>query len=190
MKKNTYILCLYLFLLSTLSVYSQTPQISWWYDIKDDAFGNSAMADFDMDGKPEIVFSDYRNDSCVYVLNAEDGSLLWKYNTGGCNDVAPLIYDVDGDGMFDFVVATWSFIDSNKIYAYRAHDQQLLWGNSMPQDYIYHGVSYADLDDEGKPELVIGSYNGTLHVLNGEDGSLFWKHEYPYGYTYFTSGLE
>ncbi len=277
MKANIFIVLLSISLFFSLSAFSQTPQISWWYDINDEAFGNSAMADLDMDGKPEIVFSAYRNDSCVYVLNAEDGSLLWKYNTGGCNDVAPLIFDVDkddtldvilpsscvaksfcfngmtgklkwecptrgsdspptiadidndgqleilhgqfqgyvicinaatgimeweldvdggncwiqtapaildlnGDGMLDFVVASWSFIDSNKIYAYRAHDQQLLWVNSMPQDHIYHGVSYADLDEDGKPELVIGSYDATLYVLNGEDGSLFWKHEYPYGY--------
>jgi len=271
------LLSLACFFISVFS-YSQTPTISWWYDIQDESFGQSAMADVDFDGKPEIVFSAYRNDSSLYVLNAEDGSLLWKVNIGGCNDVAPLIYDVDhddtldivlasscvpktfcfngmtgvekwqcntrgsdsppsvadidndgqdeilhgefqgyvicinavtgveeweldvdggnswvqtapaildldGDNLLDFVVATWSFNDSNKIYAYHGDTQQLLWKNSMPQDYIYHGCSYADLDEDGKPELVVGSYDASLYVLNGEDGSLFWKYDFP-SYTY------
>jgi outer membrane protein assembly factor BamB len=278
MKKYIFIVFLSAFLFSSLSVFSQTPQISWWYDIKDEAFGQSAMADLDMDGKPEIVFSAYRNDSCVYVLNAENGSLLWKVNIGGCNDVAPLIYDVDhddtldivlasscvpktfcfngmtgvekwqcptrgsdspptvadidndgqdeilhgefqgyvicinavsgieeweldvdggnswvqtapaildlnGDNQLDFVVGTWSFNDSNKVYAYDGNTRQLLWKNSLPQDYIYHGCSYADLDEDGKPELAIGCYDGSLYVLNGEDGSLYWRYDFP-SYTY------
>ncbi len=252
----------------------QTPQFLWGFDTRDASFGQSAAGDIDDDGKYELVFGCYRNDSSVYALNAEDGSLLWKFNAAtaggdGCNDTAPLIVDIDddgipevilpsscnpttycfdgktgaiiwsartrgsdspptvadtdgdgkleilhgefggwvrclnaedgslawdlavdtrswiqtaptildadGDGALDFVVATWNNNagDTNTIRAYRCGDRALLW--SVPlADVTYHGTTVADLDKDGKPELAIGDYSGTLYVLNAEDGSLAW----------------
>ncbi len=254
-----------------LFVYSQMPEIKWTFDLDDSAFGNAAIGDIDGDGKPEIVFSTYRNDSTIYALNAEDGSILWKYNTGGCNDVAPLIYDVDNDGtlevvlaascvpktfcfdgstgsvkwvvnlhgsdsppsiadidndgkleilhgnfggyvtclsaesgaiqwdlqvdknswiqtaplildadgdeQLDFIVANWSFGANHKIFCFSGSDQTLLWESDLPDDHIYHGGAVADLDGDGKTELVIGCYDGVLRVINTEDGSLAWDYE-------------
>lgn len=261
-------LCLLIPLIS-----SAQPQVKWYYDVNDASFGNAAMGDIDKDNKLEIVFSTYRNDSTVYALNAEDGSLLWKRNTGGCNDVAPIIYDVDLDGdlevilpsscvaktfclngltgaiewqantrgsdspptiadidndqkpeilhgefggyviclngedgsqawelavdlnswiqtapvildldqngQLDFVVANWNFGTDHKIFAFRGDNQVKLWDNDLPNDYMYHGASYADLDKDGKPELAIGSYDGKLYVLNGENGSLLFADSVP-----------
>ena len=88
--------------------YAQETSIKWWFDLNDSAFGSAAAGDIDQDGYLEISFGCYRNDSMVYVLNAEDGSLLWKRNLAGdfegCNDVAPLIYDVNRDGKLEVVV--------------------------------------------------------------------------------------
>jgi outer membrane protein assembly factor BamB len=263
-------------------IYSQTPQIKWWFDTKDASFGQSAAGDIDNDGKLEIVFGCYRNDSCVYALNAEDGSLLWKYNTHpfgaeGCNDVAPIIYDIDNDdtlevivpsscnpktfcfngktgavkwqvstrgsdsppsiadedndrkpeilhGEFggyvicingengtqsweipidldawiqtaptivdlnndeqlDFVVGTWNSTipANNKVYAYHGNNQNILWSYTIG-DVMYHGTAVADLDYDGKPELVIGSYNDTLYCINGDNGTTAWKYKFPNGY--------
>ena len=259
------------------------PQILWSFQTNDASFGQSCMGDIDNDGKPEIVFGCYRNDSCVYALNAENGTLLWKYNTHtpgveGCNDVAPIIYDVDNDGsmevivpascnpttfcfngadgsvqwtcptrgsdspptiedvdndgkpeilhgefggyvicinaengtqsweiavdlnswiqtaptitdlnndgQLDFVVATWNSTtgDTNKVYAYRGDNHSLLWTYPI-NDVVYHGTTFNDLDNDGKPELALSDYSGTIYVLNGEDGSLAW--DYCYNSSYY-----
>ncbi len=267
------LILLILILASILTMEAQTPQIKWWYDVNDSAFGNSAMDDIDMDGLPEIVFSCYRNDSTVYALNAEDGSLLWKYNTGGCNDVAPVIYDVDmddtlevilpsscvpktfcfdgpsgtvewstwlhgsdspptigdidndgkpeilhgnfggyvsclngengsvawdipvdlnswiqtapiildadNDGQLDFVVANWNFDTLHRVFCFRGDNQALIWESDLPNDVMYHGAAFADIDEDGFMELAIGTYDGTLLVLNAEDGSLKWDFSFP-----------
>lgn len=264
---------------------SAQPAIKWSFNTKDASFGQSAAADIDGDGKLEIVFGCYRNDSMIYALNAENGSLLWKFNARGsaegCNDVAPLIYDVDGDGKpevivpsscnpktfcfdgktgalkwscntrgsdspptiadvdgdgkveilhgefggyvicinaedgsiaweipvdtkswiqtaptildadgdgnLDFIVASWNAVNKadNKIYAYRAKDQKLLWTRPL-NDVVYHGTAVGDLDADGKPELLIGCYNDTLYCLNAKDGSAKWT--YSVGNSFYVGG--
>lgn len=280
MNKQFKIGILFFFLFTFSQAYAQVPSIQWWYDVKDASFGQSVAADIDGDGYLEVVFGCYRNDSSIYALNAENGTLLWKYNAHGnnaegCNDVAPTIFDVDGDGLLevivpsscnpktfcfegasgnvkwacntkgsdspptiadidndgkpeilhgefggfvkcinaengtpaweiavntdswvqtaptivdlngdnqlDFVVATWHFNKKDSIYAYRGDNQTLLWTFPV-YDHIYHGTAIADLDHDGKPELVIGSYNDTLYCLNGEDGSVNWKFKASGGY--------
>ena len=282
MNKRWIFIDLIILLLISFNNYSQNPEIKWWFDTNDASFGQSAAGDIDGDGKLEVVFGCYRNDSCIYALNAEDGTLLWKYNSHplgaeGCNDVASIIYDVDNDdtfevivpsscnpktfcfngktgaikwetatrgsdspptiadidnddnpeilhgefggyvkcinaengselwevpvdidswiqtaptivdldndGQLDFVVGTWNSVnpDSNKVYAYRGDNQTLLWKYRI-NDVMYHGTAVADLDDDGYPELVIGSYNDTLYCINGDDGTLKWKYKFPSGY--------
>ncbi|MEO6833798.1 MAG: FG-GAP-like repeat-containing protein [Chitinophagaceae bacterium] len=271
MKKLLFLLLLTFFYNASFA----QPSIMWSFNTKDASFGQSAAGDIDGDGKLEIVFGCYRNDSSIYALNAENGTLLWKFNAAGvaegCNDVAPIIYDVDGDGKLDvivpsscnpktycldgktgkvkwvcntrgsdspptiadidgdgkpeilhgefggyvicingedgsvaweiavdtdswiqtaptivdlnndgkldFVVATWNAVNrnANKVYAYRASDQKLLWTYPL-SDVVYHGTAVGDLDGDGKPELVIGSYNDTLYCINGENGTTKWKY--------------
>lgn len=276
MKTLAYFFAVSLTLLMTLSpAVAQQPSILWSFDTRDASFGQTAAGDIDGDGRLELVFGCYRNDSSIYALNAEDGSLLWKFNAArpggdGCNDVAPLIVDtdgdgtmevvvpsscynrtycfdgatgavrwmaltrgsdspptvadvdgdgrleilhgefggwvrclhaddgsldwelavdtrswiqtapmlldVDGDGGMDFVVATWNSTegDTNAVRAYRCSDRQLLWRHPL-RDVVYHGTTVVDLDDDGRPELALGDYSGTVTVLNAEDGSLAWE---------------
>ncbi|MBS1781757.1 MAG: VCBS repeat-containing protein [Bacteroidetes bacterium] len=283
MKLNIALAILLIFFSKTLHA---QPAIKWTFDTKDASFGQSAAADIDGDGKLEIVFGCYRNDSCVYALNAENGTLLWKFNTHsinneGCNDVAPIIYDVDGDGkpevivasscnpktycfdgktgaikwicntrgsdspptiadvdgdgkpeilhgefggyvicinaengtqaweiavdtqswvqtaptildinndgVLDFVVATWNAQNklNNKVYAFNGKTQQILWTHSL-NNVVYHGSAVADLDKDGKAEIIIGCYNDTLYCLNSHDGSVKWT--YSVGNNFYIGG--
>jgi outer membrane protein assembly factor BamB len=242
------------------------------------SFGNAAVGDLDGDGKPEIAFSCYWGDSNIYVLNAEDGSLLWKKNMGGCNDAAPILYDAENDGTLDVILAsscnpvitcfkgkdgsiiwqkgfggtdsppsiadidgdgkaeilvgdfegylncftvdsgnlkwripvdtnsaieaspalvdvnndghpdiivcTWGYGgsgDSSAVYAYDGMTHKLIWKNPTPTNYIYHGAAFADVNNDGIPDLAISSYDGNVYLLKGSDGSIEW--------TYPTSGL-
>lgn len=149
---------------------AQVPVVKWWYDIKDASFGQTAAADIDNDGKLELAFSTYRNDSFLHVLNAENGTVKWKKNVGGCADAAPLIFDTDKDGDYEIVLAascnpvTFCF-DADSGYI---HWQSPMKGSDSPP-------SIADLDNDGKYEILHGQFEGYVISINGEDGSINWN---------------
>ncbi len=161
-------------LLYSLSTQAQ-PSIKWSFNTKDASFGQSAAADIDGDGKLEIVFGCYRNDSMIYALNAENGSLLWKFNakgtaSEGCNDVAPVIYDVDGDGKLEVIVPSSC---NPKTFCLDGKTGAVKWvcntrGSDSPP-------TIADIDGDGKPEILHGEFGGYVMCINAEDGSTAWE---------------
>ncbi len=171
------IFCSLLFysIFSGTNLKAQTPAIKWWYDLLDASFGQTAAGDIDNDGKLELVFGCYRNDSCVYALNAEDGSLLWKYNTRpagaeGCNDVAPVIYDVDNDGITEVIVASSC---NPTTFCFNGPDGSVKW--QAPTRGSDSPPSIADIDNDGKPEILHGEFEGYVICLNAENGSEAWE---------------
>ncbi len=133
-----------------------------------------AVADVDEDGRPEVIFGAWYG--YVYCLNGEDGSQCWRINVGTNSYIQsePNILDVDGDGDLDVVVAQWA--GDCRVYALEGRDGSTLWYSDAPNDYMYHGGSFADIDEDGKPEIVIGCYDNRVYCLNGEDGSLEWQY--------------
>lgn len=150
------------------------PTVKWSFNTKDASFGQSAAADIDGDGKLEMVFGCYRNDSMIYALNAENGSLLWKFNAKGsgegCNDVAPIIYDVDGDGKMEVIVPGSC---NPKTFCFDGKTGALKWAcNTRGSD---SPPTIADIDGDGKPEIIHGEFGGYVICINAEDGSKAWE---------------
>ncbi|OJW81671.1 MAG: hypothetical protein BGO69_14255 [Bacteroidetes bacterium 46-16] len=153
---------------------AQLPQVKWYYDIHDVSFGQTAAKDVDGDGRLELVFSTYWNDSTVYCLNAEDGSLKWQHKLpgplGGCNDAGPLIFDPFGNGNYK-VVIPGSCMDTT--FCLDADSGYVQWktvtggGDSPP--------SCADIDHDGNIEVLHGTFDGHVACLDGKTGALKWK---------------
>lgn len=133
-----------------------------------------AIADVDNDGKPEVIVGTFYGN--VFCLNGEDGSIRWQINLGTNSYIQsdPDILDVNGDGQLDVVIA--QFAGDCRVYTLYGNNGTTLWYSDLPQDYMYHGGSFADIDEDGKPEIVIGSYDHHVYVFNAEDGSLAWQY--------------
>ncbi len=156
---------------------SAQPTIKWWFDTKDASAGQSAAGDIDNDGKLELVFGCYRNDSCVYALNSENGSLLWKYNTRtangeGCNDVASLIYDIDNDGIPEVITPSSC---NPTTFCFDGPTGNVKWAG--PTRGSDSPPTIADLDGDGKLEILHGEFWGYVICLNADDGSKKWEIE-------------
>ncbi|MCJ7570296.1 MAG: FG-GAP-like repeat-containing protein, partial [Candidatus Thermoplasmatota archaeon] len=132
----------------------------------------------DNDNKPEVILGAWYGNVCC--LNGEDGSICWHINLGSNSyfQAEPNILDLDGDGQLDIVIAQYA--GDCRIYALKGNTGSVLWYSDLPQDYMYHGGSFADIDEDGLPEIVIGCYDNYVYVLNGEDGSLVWNYYAPY----------
>ncbi len=137
-----------------------------------------AVADVDNDYKPEVIFGTFYG--YVFCLNGEDGSITWQINLGTNSYIQsePNILDLNNDGQLDVVVAQYD--GDCRIYALKGDTGSVLWYCDEPQDFMYHGGSFADIDEDGKPEIAIGSYDSHIYVLNGEDGSIKWVYTAPY----------
>ena len=148
-------------------------QILWWYQLDAPSFGSSAVGDIDEDGFLEIVFGTYFNDEHIYALNGEDGSLLWSYDTGGCNDASPVIADVDLDGHLEVVIPASS---PSMVYCFNGMTGAVEWSRSTgASNCIDSPPAVADVDNDDKPELLLGTFYGNVFCLNGEDGSIRWQ---------------
>jgi hypothetical protein len=51
----------------------------------------------------------------------------------------------------------------------------LLWSYTTGY-YVHSSPSLADIDNDGKLEVVVGSEDNKIYALNGEDGSLLWSY--------------
>jgi outer membrane protein assembly factor BamB len=172
--KHVLILSLCLIMMTSI-VRAQFPHIKWWYDVHDASFGQTASGDIDKDGKPELVFGCYRNDSSIYALNSEDGTLLWKYNAHpagaeGCNDAAPTIYDVDADDSLEVIVTSSC---NPKVFCFNGRTGAIKWQTAT------HGSdsppTIGDIDNDGLPEILFGEFGGYVMCLNAQNGSMKWE---------------
>ncbi|MBN2542136.1 PQQ-binding-like beta-propeller repeat protein [bacterium] len=166
---------LFLVLFAT-TAFAQVPDTLWTYELLSHCYGSPACADIDFDGYLEIVFGTYFDDEHAYCLNAEDGSLKWRYYTGGGPlDAAPVIADVDLDGSLEVIIpASWGIMfcfngDGSVQWIYPRYDYV---------ECIDSPPSVTDVDGDNRPEVIFGAWYGKVYVLNGEDGSLLWERCY------------
>ncbi|MGL5889893.1 MAG: FG-GAP-like repeat-containing protein, partial [Bacteroidia bacterium] len=131
------------------------------------AFGSAAAADMDGDGFYEIVFATYTNDGKAHCLNAEDGSVKWIYDIGGCGDVAPLIYDADNDDTLDVII---NGSCNPTLFCINGVTGQLIW--SVPSGGGDSPPTVTNIDNDTFPEFFFCNFNGQLRIVNGENGSV------------------
>jgi|GEM_PF-6977822 hypothetical protein len=129
--------------------------------------GPPALGDIDNDGSLEIIASSNpkKQRSSVYAWHM-DGALVkgWPVEPGGAAGYViadiPVLYDLDGDGTLEVIVAHTCY----SIHAW--HFDGIRVKNFPIRDIgmQYYSPSIADLDDNGRLELVFGGVSSVLKV--------------------------
>ena len=131
-----------------------------------------AIADVNQDGKPDVVVANWYSGTLAVLLGNGDGTFqpAVPYPSGGASPSAVFIVDVNGDGVLDLVAANCGTITSG--YACGSSDGvvSVLLGNGdgtfQPAVALSSGayndisVAIADVNGDGKPDLVAGNGEG------------------------------
>lgn len=146
-----------------------------------------AIADFDGDGKSDLVVSNYSTttNSITVFRNASSLGIVsvGSFDTGvtfdtGSNPAGIAIADIDGDGKPDIVVANGNF--SVSIFRNMCSPGSITAGSFSAKVDIMastspYDVAIGDLDGDGKPDLAVPNYmNNTVSVFrnNSEPGTI------------------
>jgi len=167
---------------------AQGTQMADWVESWHDLYYPLAVADLDGDGSDDMVTNMRLGDGLNGEFAAYNGNgvLLpgWPVTVtlpgGGFYGLAsspPAIADLDGDGAVDVVAHAYNHDGVLALYALHG-DGALLpgWPVSLPANDVSSATmarlspAVADLDGDGFPEVIMGTYANGLHVLR-HDGT-------------------
>lgn len=132
----------------------QGPQQKWRFGAQSDVESSPAVGDIDGDGRPEVVFGDFRG--YVYSVAGDASGLIttpkWRFKAGDLVWSSPALGDVDGDGHVEVVIGS------------KDHHVYVLDGATGREKWRFDTLTrmdsspiIADVDGDGLVEIVVSS---------------------------------
>ena len=129
------------------------------------------IANVDSDPEPEIIATDNRLDIHVFDV---DGTTAW--DTSQDPDTAHpstlVVADLTDDGIGDVIATTGS---RRSVVAFTAPanpgDPGVRLFETTLRGTTFGGPAVADVDGDGRPEIIVGDNAGTINIIN-DDGSM------------------
>ncbi|MCL2775388.1 MAG: VCBS repeat-containing protein [Oscillospiraceae bacterium] len=134
-------------------------------------YGQTALADINNDGKPEFIMGLQRGDVYYYKYNTPDNWDKYLLGEDSPSDVGVAVLDVDGDGWLDLVTGGAWYKNSRKD---GVPFEKIVFDTDL---HDVHDVLIADMDGDGKPEVVTMSDALDIRWYKiPEDPAQLWKY--------------
>lgn len=137
-----------------------------------------AEYDYNGDGFPDVLAcagDDGNNQGPrrVYCLNGLTGQSIWECPLGGAMYRVIGIPDVNGDGIPDVVAAgTNASQAQGRVYGINGANGSQLWNYTTSGSSGYALAQISDINNDGKPEIVAGSFNGYIYIMDPVNGTV------------------
>ncbi len=152
-----------------------TGTMLWTHFTSDPIWSTPAIGDINNDGKNEVVSIDFWGE--LFVLDAVTGhSIMTKYlyDSGNVETVSPpVLCNLDDDNELEIVLGT----NKPEILALDP-DGSLIWQH-MANDNVEASPAIGDINNDGIPDVVIGSWDRMIYALSGNNGSSLWTYYAP-----------
>ncbi|MBI4613130.1 MAG: VCBS repeat-containing protein, partial [Planctomycetes bacterium] len=155
-------------------------RVLWEHPVASYNYRAAGVADLTGDGIPDVVVPAQRPGDpevgdvfLVAALEGATGRVLWETTFPGSFHVYcdMALGDLNGDGVPDVAFHTYQ---SKEILALDGKDGHVLW--RVPTDAEnMGGVAIADLDGDGRLDVVAPSQDENVYALRGAGGEVLWK---------------
>jgi hypothetical protein len=147
-----------------------------------------AVADFNGDGRLDLVVANANNQEISVLIGNGDGSFQAPVAYGVGNAPSSLaVGDMNGDGKPDIIVANGD--PSNSVGILIANgDGTFQAQQTYPSAFATYGVAVGDFNGDGKLDVAVTSYSSSASVsilLGNGDGTLQTQQAYSLAYTPF-----
>lgn len=153
------------------------------------------LADINEDGKLEIIVgstsirtprggpTSYDRPAKLSVVTAS-GAILWEVTTRAPINSTPAVGDINGDGHVEIVVGIGGVAEDQDqhggVFAFDRFGNELWHVDSMDvteggngyKDGVYSSPAIGDINNDGIPEVVWGSWDHRAYAVRGTNGTL------------------
>ena len=144
------------------------------------------LADLDGDGKLEIITGTGKNGAAPYLAVLEDsGVVKWQAQLDDPVNSSPAVADLDNDGAPEIIVSTGGDASVSpgrgSVIAFRRNGTQWWRYNTTDAQGTgtasgnYSSPTVGDVDNDGKIEVVFGSWDRNIYMLNW-NGTYRWHY--------------
>jgi outer membrane protein assembly factor BamB len=158
----------------------------WRYTARGPIINQPAIGDVDGDNVLEIIFGGYYRyggDPYLYVINADDGSLLWEFESTNFNgsfrgfQASPLLYDITGEGVLDILIGSMDYY----FYAFDGPTGSILWKSDIFDHFVRASTPLADIDNDGQEDIVVVDNHAEVRLYDAKLGTLKWSQDIGHG---------
>jgi hypothetical protein len=152
------------------------------------------FSDYNNDGWPDLIVTDLGNEKYATYTNSRDGTFNYSSYANGMAKISQLhsgwgvrFLDFDNDGWKDLFIAQGHVLDTIDVSTPGLHYKEppLLVRNTghgfadiskgsgevFSQKWAARGLALGDIDNDGKPDVVVTTTNGPAYILRNETGT-------------------
>ena len=148
-------------------------------------------ADYDNDGRPDIIVDDLANQQYALYRNEGDGTFQYATNISGIGRMSRLhsgwgvrFLDYDNDGWKDLLVVQGHDLDTIELSYPNLHyreplllarnngrqfvDISSISGEVFQEKWVARGLAVGDIDNDGRVDALVTTNDGPAHLLHNE----------------------